>query len=224
MTNPESDRPALTGQAEDYLKAIYEVEQRGTAAGTNDIAARLGIAPASVTGMIQRLSRLGLVSSERYKGARLTEAGRTAALQLIRRHRIIESYLVQRLGFGWDNVHDEAERMEHAASDELIDRMAAAIGNPTEDPHGAPIPAADGTVDESRAEPLLTVGEGAAATVVRMSDRDPAFLRYLDEIGIRPGAAVRVVKRAPFDGPITLTVGGQERIVGTNVAARVFIR
>lgn len=224
MTNPESDRPALTGQAEDYLKAIYEVEQRGTAAGTNDIAARLGIAPASVTGMIQRLSRLGLVSSERYKGARLTEAGRTAALQLIRRHRIIESYLVQRLGFGWDNVHDEAERMEHAASDELIDRMAAAIGNPTEDPHGAPIPAADGTVDESRAEPLLTVGEGAEATVVRMSDRDPAFLRYLDEIGIRPGAAVRVVKRAPFDGPITLTVGGQERIVGTNVAARVFIR
>ncbi|MBX3173698.1 MAG: metal-dependent transcriptional regulator [Gemmatimonadaceae bacterium] len=224
MTNPESERPALTGQAEDYLKAIYEVEQRGSAAGTNDIAARLGIAPASVTGMIQRLSRLGLVSSERYKGARLTEAGRTAALQLIRRHRIIESYLVQRLGFGWDNVHDEAERLEHAASDELIDRMAAAIGNPTEDPHGAPIPAADGTVDESRAEPLLTIAEGGQATVVRMSDRDPAFLRYLDEIGIRPGASVRVVHRAPFDGPITLTVDGAERIVGTNVAARVFIR
>jgi len=142
MPNPEIERPPLTGQAEDYLKAIYELERDGKAAGTNDIAARLQIAPASVTGMIQRLARLGLVSTERYKGARLTAAGETAALQLIRRHRIIESYLVQRLGFAPDDVHDEAERLEHAASDELIERMAAAIGNPTEDPHGTPIPAA----------------------------------------------------------------------------------
>ncbi len=224
MPNSESDRPTLTGQAEDYLKAIYELEQRAGSAGTNDIAARLGIAPASVTGMIQRLSRLGLVESERYKGSRLSDAGRTAALQLIRRHRIIESYLVQRLGFGWDDVHDEAERLEHAASDELVTRMAAAIGNPTEDPHGAPIPGPDGTVDESRLEPLLGVAVGEEVTVVRMSDRDPAFLRFLDGIGIRPGARVRVDVRAPFDGPITLSVEGSTQVVGTNVAARVFIR
>jgi DtxR family transcriptional regulator, Mn-dependent transcriptional regulator len=217
-------RPSLTGQAEDYLKAIYELEQHGSAAGTNDIAARLGIAPASVTGMIQRLARLGLVESERYRGTRLTAAGRAAALQLIRRHRIIESYLVQRLGFGWDDVHEEAERLEHAASEELIERMAEAIGNPTEDPHGAPIPTAAGEVDETRLESINDLAAGRAATVVRMSDRDPEFLRYLDAMGIRPGANVTVRERAPFDGPITLDVDGEPRVVGGGVAARVFIR
>lgn len=141
MAHHEIEIPALTGQAEDYLKAIYELGREGDPAGTNDIAARLNIAPASVTGMIQRLARLGLVTSERYKGTRLTAAGESVALQLIRRHRIIESYLVTRLGFTADDVHDEAERLEHAASDLLIERMAAAIGNPTEDPHGTPIPA-----------------------------------------------------------------------------------
>jgi DtxR family transcriptional regulator, Mn-dependent transcriptional regulator len=224
MAHPEPDRPSLTGQAEDYLKAIYELEQRGAAAGTNDIAARLRIAPASVTGMVQRLARLGLVDSERYKGTRLTEAGRAAALQLIRRHRIIESYLVQRLGFGWEHVHEEAERLEHAASDELIARMAEAIGNPTEDPHGAPIPAADGTIDETHLASLADIAPGAEATVMRMSDRDPEFLRYLDALGIRPGARVRVEAREPFDGPLTLYVEGATHTIGTNSAARVFIR
>lgn len=223
MASRESERPSLTGQAEDYLKAIYELEQHGTAAGTNDIAARLAISPASVTGMIQRLARLGLVESERYKGARLTDAGRTAALQLIRRHRIIESYLVQRLGFGWEDVHDEAERLEHAASDELINRMAAAIGNPTQDPHGAPIPTAEGTVDETRLDSLLVLPIGGVATVMRMSDRDPEFLRYLDGLGIHPGARVRLVAKAPFDGPLTIAVDGREHSIGTNSAARVFI-
>lgn len=216
--------PALTLQAEDYLKAIYELERRGDAAATNDIATRLGIAPASVSGMVQRLARLGLVESERYKGARLTPAGRTAALQLIRRHRIIESYLVERLGFDWGDVHEEAERLEHAASDELIRRMAEAIGNPSEDPHGAPIPTEEGVVDESKLSSINDLREGRSATVVRMSDRDPEFLRYLDGLGIRPGATVRVTGRAPFDGPVTLEVEGVRHAVGTNVASRVFIR
>ena len=214
----------LTGQAEDYLKAIYELQQGGGAAGTNDIAARLGIAAASVTGMIQRLARLGLVRSERYRGAHLTAAGRSAALQLIRRHRVIESYLVERLGFGWDDVHGEAERLEHAASDELIARMADAIGNPTEDPHGAPIPTAKGEVDETRLQSIADLPEGAKATVVRMSDRDPEFLRYLDAMGIRPGASVRVTERAPFAGPISLDVDGEPHALGTSSAARVYIR
>lgn len=224
MAHPDSERPSLTGQAEDYLKAIYQLEQHGAAAGTNDIAARLRIAPASVTGMVQRLARLGLVESERYKGTRLTDAGRTAALQLIRRHRIIESYLVQRLGFGWEDVHEEAERLEHAASDQLIARMAEAIGNPTADPHGAPIPAADGTVDESPLASLADLAVGAGATVIRMSDRDPEFLRYLDGLGIRPGARVRILARGPFDGPLTIEVDGTSQVTGTNSAARVFIR
>lgn len=216
----------LTGQAEDYLKAIYELEQRGDAAGTNDIAARLNIAPASVSGMVQRLARLGLVEVERYRGARLTVPGRAAALQLIRRHRIIESYLVERLGFGWDDVHEEAERLEHAASDELIARMADAIGNPTADPHGAPIPTVSGEVDETRLPSINDLDEGGTATVVRMSDRDPEFLRYLDGMGIRPGARVRVAARSPFSGPITLEVEGEARshVVGTNVASQVYVQ
>ena len=224
MPAPLPASPALTGQAEDYLKVIYELEQRGDAAGTNDIAARLRISPASVTGMVQRLSRLGLVETERYKGTRLTEAGRLAALQLIRRHRIIESYLVQRLGFGWDDVHEEAERLEHGASDQLIARMAESIGNPTEDTHGAPIPAADGTIDETHLGSLADLAAGAQATVMRMSDRDPEFLRYLDGLGIRPGARVRIVARGPFDGPLTVEVDGAQQVMGTNSADRVFVR
>jgi DtxR family transcriptional regulator, Mn-dependent transcriptional regulator len=216
--------PNLTGQAEDYLKAIYELERHGGVAGTNDIAARLGIAAASVTGMVQRLMRLGLVRSERYKGARLTAAGRSAALQLIRRHRIIESYLVERLGFGWDDVHEEAERLEHAASDELVQRMADAIGNPTADPHGAPIPTAALEVDESRLGSIADLAVGAEATIVRMSDRDPDFLRYLDGMGVRPGAGVRIVERAPFGGPVTIEVTGERHAIGTAAAARVYIR
>ena len=220
----QSTGSALTGQAEDYLKAIYELEQGGEAAGTNDIAARLGIAAASASGMVQRLTRLGLVRSERYRGARLTVAGRTAALQLIRRHRIIESYLVERLGFGWEDVHEEAERLEHAASEELIARMAEAIGNPTEDPHGAPIPSPTGEVDETRLPSIADLPEGGRARVVRMSDRDPEFLRYLDGMGIRPGATIVLAARAPFAGPLTIMVDGAAHAVGTSAAARVFIR
>ena len=160
----------------------------------------------------------------RYRGARLTAAGRGAALQLIRRHRIIESYLVERLGFGWEDVHDEAERLEHAASDDLIARMAEAIGNPTEDPHGAPIPTAEGEVDETRLQSIADLPENAVATVVRMSDRDPEFLRYLDAMGIRPGASVRVLERAPFAGPITLEIERVRHAIGTSAAAQVFIR
>ncbi len=213
----------LTGQAEDYLKAIYEMGQGGEPAATNAIAALLGIAPASVSGMLQRLSRLGLVQVERYRGARLTHTGRSVALQLIRRHRIIESYLVTRLGFDWAMVDEEAERLEHAASTELVERMAAALGHPTEDPHGAPIPTSDGHVDERRLQSIADLAVGQTARVVRMSDRDSEFLRYLAAMGVRPGATVKVAARAPFDGPITLTVRGRRHQVGVTAAGRVYV-
>jgi DtxR family Mn-dependent transcriptional regulator len=219
----EREEKTLTGQAEDYLKVIYEIEQSGEAAATNDIASQLGIAAASVSGMLQRLARLRLVKVERYRGSRLTAHGRLLALQLLRRHRIIESYLVTQLGFGWDDVHEEAERLEHAASAELVERMATALGHPTEDPHGAPIPTALGRVDERRLESIADLPLGASARVVRMSDRDPAFLRYLAARGIRPGAAVRVSAREPFDGPITLAVDHSTHTMGTAVAARVYV-
>lgn len=213
----------LTGQAEDYLKVIYEIARDGAPAGTTEIAEQLGIAAASVSGMLQRLARLGLVEVERYRGARLTAPGRQIALQLLRRHRIIECYLATRLGYGWDDVHEEAERLEHAASPELVERMADALGNPTADPHGAPIPTPEGRVDERRLASIADLSVGAKARVVRMSDRDPELLRYLAERGIRPGAMVQVERREPFDGQIVLRVGQARQAVGASAAARVYI-
>jgi DtxR family Mn-dependent transcriptional regulator len=135
-----TDTPGLTVSVEDYLKVIYELESAFGTAPTKDIAERLSIAPASVSGMVQRLADQGWLVYERYRGVTLTERGRRAALRTVRRHRIIESFLVHTLGYAWDQVHEEAERLEHAASEELIDRMDTAMGNPMHDPHGAPIP------------------------------------------------------------------------------------
>ena len=213
----------LTAPAEDYLKTIYELERDGAPAGTNEIAARLAIAPASVSGMVRRLADQGFVEHEPYRGVRLTDSGRVNALRMLRRHRILECYLTAVLGYQWDDVHDEAERLEHAASDELIERMAAALGHPTVDPHGAPIPTADGEVDERRHRTLADLAIGIPARVVRMADEDGSFLRYVAELGVKPGAAIEVTGRAPFDGPLEVLVDGCVRAMGTAAAARVFI-
>lgn len=215
--------PELTGPVEDYLKAIYEIERVGGSAGTNEIAVRLAIAPASVSGMVKRLAEQGLIAHERYRGVRLTDEGRLAALRTIRRHRVIEAYLAQALGYPWDRVHDEAERLEHAASDELIDRMAAAIGEPAHDPHGAPIPSREGTVEERELDTLATRAPGEAVRVLRVGDKDAERLRYLAELGIIPGARLRVLAHAPFGGPITLAVEGTERLIGPTLAEHVLV-
>ena len=171
--------PDLTAPVEDYLKTIHELEGAGDAAGTNEIAQTLRIAPASVSGMLRRLAEQGLIRHERYRGVRLTDAGRRAALRTIRRHRVIEAYLTTALGYAWDRVHDEAERLEHAASDELVDRMAAAIGEPATDPHGAPIPTREGTLHVRPVARLVDIPVGRRVLVERVSDRDPERLRYL---------------------------------------------
>ena len=211
----------LSGPVEDYLKVIYDVERVSGAAATNDIAQRLSVAPASVSGMIRRLAEQGLVSHEPYKGVRLTELGRRAALRTLRRHRIIESYLTQALGYAWDLVHDEAERLEHAASDELIERMAAAIGQPEVDPHGAPIPTKEGAVDERALRSLADLPAGATARIIRVSDKNPAMLRYLAEVDIVPGVEVTVVGREPFGGPINVRLGRRVRAIGAELAHQV---
>jgi DtxR family Mn-dependent transcriptional regulator len=217
------DEPALSAPVEDYLKVIYEAERMGGAAATNEVAHRLGVAPASVTGMVRRMAEQGLVDYERYKGVRLTDAGRRAALRTLRRHRVIESYLAHALGYAWDRVHAEAERLEHAASDELIDRMAAALGDPATDPHGAPIPTREGAVDETHHIALGDLVGDCRARVVRVSDEDAAFLRYIAELDLLPGALVTVVARAPFGGPLTLEIGGVRRVVGPVLAAQVLV-
>jgi DtxR family transcriptional regulator, Mn-dependent transcriptional regulator len=215
--------PELTGPVEDYLKAIYELERAGQAAETNAIAKLLGIAPASVSGMMRRLAEQGLISHERYRGARLTSAGRRAALKTLRRHRVIEAYLTTALGYSWDRVHDEAERLEHAASDELIDRMAAAIGEPETDPHGAPIPTREGTLRERSLVPLASLEPGRAARVERVSDRNAERLRYLGELGIVPGVTVQVIAREPFGGPIALRVADESRTIGPELASQILV-
>jgi DtxR family Mn-dependent transcriptional regulator len=215
--------PELTGPVEDYLKAIYELERTGEPAETNAIARLLGIAPASVSGMVRRLAEQGLITHERYHGARLTTGGRRAALRTLRRHRVIEAYLTSALGYSWDRVHDEAERLEHAASDELIDRMAEAIGEPATDPHGAPIPTREGTLEERSLMPLSALSAGDTARVEAVSDRNGERLRYLAELGIVPGAEVRIVAREPFDGPIALRVGADTRTIGPALATQILV-
>lgn len=225
MTAARAPRPLpeLTGPVEDYLKAIYELERSGEPAETNAIARYLDIAPASVSGMMRRLADQGLITHERYHGAHLTVAGRRAALRTLRRHRVIEAYLTSALGYSWDRVHDEAERLEHAASDDLVDRMAAAIGEPATDPHGAPIPARDGTLPERKLVALATIAPGQQATVASVSDRNAERLRYLAELGIVPGAEVQVIAREPFDGPIALVVDGERRTIGTALAVQILV-
>jgi len=214
---------AFTAPVEDYLKAIYEIERGGGSASTTSIADRLAVAPASVSGMVRRLAEQGLLTHERYRGVRLTEAGRLGALRTLRRHRVIEAYLVRALGYGWDQVHQEAERLEHAASDALIDRMAAAIGEPRVDPHGAPIPSREGAVEEVAGGTLAELAVGQTGEVVRVDDEDAELLRYLDQLALRPGARVRVQARAPFGGPVTLLVNGRAQAIGAALAERVLV-
>ena len=227
MTSPAPH--ALSGPVEDYLKAIYDLELVGAPASTNDIADRLAISPASVSGMVRRLADQGPITHEPYRGVRLTGDGRRAALRTLRRHRILECYLTEVLGYSWDGVHAEAERLEHAASEELIERMAAALGHPDQDPHGAPIPTPDGRVEEALLRTLSDAAAGERVRVRRVQDEDAERLRYLAELGIRPGAVVRILDKAPFDGPITLWVddvagaGGAARAVGTGLAAQVYV-
>ena len=213
----------LTAPVEDYLKAIYAIQQGGDAATTNLLAERLELAPASVSGMVRRLASQGLLEHEPYRGARLTSAGRVAALRTLRRHRILESYLATVLGVPWDNVHAEAEQLEHAASDALIDRMAHALGDPLFDPHGAPIPSRDGVVDETRHATLADWPVGTRGTVMSVSDKDPAMLRYLGELELRPGTMIHVRARAPYDGPIDVMVGQTLRQIGPTAASAVRI-
>lgn len=225
MTSPAVH--PLSGPVEDYLKAIYDLERVGEPASTNDIALRLAISPASVSGMVRRLADQGLITHEPYRGVRLTSGGRHAALRTLRRHRILECYLTEVLGFPWDRVHAEAERLEHAASEDLIERMASALGDPKQDPHGAPIPTRDGRVEEVSLVSLADAPAGERLRVRRVEDDDAERLRYLAELGIRPGSLVRILDKAPFQGPITLWVdapgGGATRAVGVGLAAQVFV-
>ncbi len=204
----------LTRSVEDYLKAIYQLSPEGRPASTSEIANLLALSAPSVTGMVKRLSEHGLLEHIPYKGVQLTEEGRRAALRMVRRHRLIEAYLVEFLGYSWDTVHEEAERLEHAVSDTMIERMAGALGNPTVDPHGDPIPTADGEVQELACIALSDVPIGETVEISRVQESQPERLRYIASLGLRPGVHVTVVNRQPIDDLVTIKVGSHKQVIG----------
>jgi DtxR family transcriptional regulator, Mn-dependent transcriptional regulator len=215
---PAVEAHDLTAAVQDYAKAIYTLESRDGAASTTELATLLEVRPASVSGMLHKLSALGLVEHERYRGVRLTERGRRVALEVIRHHRLVELFLVESLGMTWDEVHAEAEVLEHALSEELEELIAAKLGNPTVDPHGDPIPSRELTLPESDAPALTELEPGETATFVRISDSEPDMLRFLGERGIVPGTKLEVVDRQPFDGPVFIRVGRKVHALGAVLA------
>lgn len=209
---------SLTRSVEDYLKAIYRLTPEGRPASTSEIAHLLELSAPSVSGMVKRLSELGLLEHLPYKGVQLTAEGRRAALRMVRRHRLIESYLVEFLGYSWDTVHQEAERLEHAVSDTLVERMAAALGHPSVDPHGDPIPTADGAIEEPATTPLAVLEAGDTAEIVRVVENNADRLRYLASLGLKPGAMITVLDRQPFSGPVTIETRGEIQVIGQALA------
>lgn len=203
---------------EDYLKAIRHLQKESSVVSTSALAQLLDRSPASVTNMIKNLAERDLVDYEPYHGVRLSEAGEREALRIIRRHRVLEAYLIEKLDYSWDRVHAEAERLEHSASDELVERMAEALGHPELDPHGSPIPTAKGEVAEARHPALSEVSDGARVIVQEVSDADGGRLRYLADLGLYPGTLVEVIEHEPFEGPIRVRVEGQERSLGRGLA------
>jgi DtxR family Mn-dependent transcriptional regulator len=205
---------------QDYAKAIYALQRRaaGEPVTTNDLAARLGVTAASASSMVKKLAEQGLVEHEPYRGVRLTGAGERVALEVLRHHRLLELYLAEHLDVPWDRVHEEAEALEHAISEDLEARIAAKLGHPTHDPHGDPIPSAELVIDEGDTRSLEALAVGERARFVRISDSDPEMLRYLEQRGIRIGDAFELVDRQPFDGPLTLRFDGGDEVIGGALA------
>lgn len=208
---------------EDYLKTIYRLAEDGQRVTTQAIAERLEVAAPSVTGMIKRLAELKLVDHQRYRSVQLTPAGQKAALEVVRHHRLLELYLAEALGYSWDEVHDEAERLEHTISEEFEARIDAVLGYPTTDPHGDPIPSLTGAVPAIPSDRLSTLPVGESATISRVIADDPDKLRYLGSIGLYPDAAVEILERLPFAGPLRLKVNNQEHFLAAEMAESIHI-
>jgi DtxR family transcriptional regulator, Mn-dependent transcriptional regulator len=223
-TRPERSA-ANTEAVEDYAKAIFALARRGDGpVGTSALAERLGVAPGTVTAMLKRMAEMGLVEHRPYHGVALTRRGERVALEVMRHHRLLESYLADALGMPWDKVHDEAEVLEHYISEDLEERIATALGDPSHDPHGDPIPDRElALTEEGGGVPLGQLEPGEVGTFTRVSDSDPEMLRYLDDRGIRPGAEVTVRDADPFGGALMIVVGGNAHAIGPELARRMLV-
>ncbi|HKF14596.1 MAG TPA: metal-dependent transcriptional regulator [Gaiellaceae bacterium] len=213
----------LTHAIQDYVKEIYKLESSGRQATTSALAERLEVSPPSVTSMLKKLASLGLVEHRRYHGATLTESGKRVALEVIRHHRLLEKYLAETLGLPLDAVHAEADRLEHALSEELEAHIDRTLGYPTYDPHGDPIPDADLNVAAQDLTPLAALDVGTKATVSRVPDGDGELLRYLAKLKLTPGSRLEVRESAPFDGPVTVRVGGADHAISRELAAQIAV-
>jgi len=213
--------PDLTVAVQDYLKGIYALESAGERVTTSALAGRMGVSAPSATAMAKRLADLGLVERAPYRGVALTEDGRRGALEVLRHHRLLERYLVDRLGLSLDQVHAEAELLEHALSEELEAKIDAELGFPTHDPHGDPIPDRKLRVATGRDRTLVDLEPGERASVSRVPDGDPELLRYLTELGLVPGSAVELVSQAPFAGPVTVRTDSGDHPISRELADRI---
>jgi DtxR family Mn-dependent transcriptional regulator len=213
--------PDLTVAVQDYLKAIYVLESSGERVTTSALAQRMGVSAPSATAMTKRLDELGLVERLPYRGVALTETGRLGALEVVRHHRLLERYLVDRLGLSLDEVHAEAELLEHALSEELEAKIDAELGYPTHDPHGDPIPDRELRLVHGESRSLLDLEPGTQASVARIPDGDPELLRYLGELGLVPDAGVEMLAQAPFGGPVTVRTASGEHAISRELADRI---
>ena len=218
---PATPVTELSSVTQDYLKVIWTAQEwSSTKVTTKLLAEKLAVSPSTVSESVRKLADQGLVSHARYGSVTLTESGRRAAVSMVRRHRLIETFLVRELGYGWDEVHDEAEVLEHAMSDRFMERLDAKLGHPTRDPHGDPIPDPDGDVPESPACQLADVQPGRSGRVARIADTDPAMLRYFDSVGIALDRRIEVVEQRPFAGTVAVAVDGSEPIDLGDIATR----
>jgi DtxR family Mn-dependent transcriptional regulator len=225
MSELMADKP-FSASVGDYVKAIWEIAgPSGGAASTKDVADRLAIAPASVTNMFGRLRGMGLVEYERYRGASLTEEGRSEALRLVRRHRLIETFLLDHLGYAWEEVHEEAEKLEHAVSDRFTERLAELLGHPDRDPHGDPIPTVDGTLEPDGSFPLTAAAVGQRVLIARVGHESTPLLTYLGERGLVPGRELTVTEVRTLDGVVTVEEEcGRAHSLGPALAAKICVR
>lgn len=214
----------ITHAMEDYLKIIFKLEEEGSSVTTQSIAERLQVQSPSVTNMIKRLAELNLLEHRRYRGVMLTMTGRKAALEVIRHHRLLELYLAEALDYSWDEVHDEADRLEHSISEEFEARIDRVLGFPRVDPHGEPIPTAEGEIAEAIGRRLTELPEGSQVVVELVSDTDPEKLRYLGDLGLFPAARLTIVEHMPFDGPIRILVKDTEHVLGRQLAETIRVR
>lgn len=212
-----------TQSIEDYIKAIFQLREDGASVPTSALADRLAVRPASVSNMLRRLDDLELIRYEPYRGAVLTPAGEKLARGMIRRHRLIERFLSEILDYPWEQVHEEAERLEHAVSPRFVEAIDRLLERPLTDPHGAPIPTVDGEMVEERLPSLSELEAGEHAIVRRVRDSDPELLKYLREVGIRPETRIEVLARGAHDGPVTVRIGGESHHMGSKAAASVYV-